>query len=237
MLVITSDSPAVTIPDWDTAAHAPPSVFAAPSTQRLAAGKGKVQEGQSTQISLKDGARAVDPSRVIWQGPVNAAPPAPPVPGATPTALGEHVAPPNDGPVGYVDQRGNFTALHSGTGILTGLYQGHLIQGTIVVTPKPTPGADVAAVRGTLSKVAGWADNRVILAIRVVRPDGSPVAKAALDIVVTGGKADSTSVTTDVDGAATVGITWMRASGGLVNVGSAAPPGSGPTLLSVTLGQ
>ena len=237
MLVISSDNPAVTIPDWDTEAHAPPSVFAAPSTQRLTAGKGKVQEGQSTQISLKDGNRAVDPSRVIWQGPVNPAPPPPPVPSVMPTALGGHAAPTDDGPVGYVDQRGTFTALNSGTGILTGLYQGHLIQGTIVVTPKPAVGVGVAAVRGTLSKVAGWADNRVILAIRVVRPDGSPVAKAALDIIVTGGKADSNSVTTDADGAASVGITWMHASGGLVNVGSGAPPGSGPTLLSVTLGQ
>jgi len=247
MLVISSDAPTVAIPDWDTEAHAPPSAFAAPSTQRLASTKPKVEEGQTAQVQLKDGNRVVSPSQVVWQGPV---PLQPPPPTTTPGDAAQHpsvvfsgptevvTVPAYDGPVGFVDQRGNFIATHAGTGIVTGLYRGHLIQGTITVTPKPvsTPGSGVVAIRGTLSKVVGGADNRVILAIRVVKLDGSPVANAALTVTVTGGKADASGITTDADGAASMGITWTGKSNGLVTVGPAANT-TGPTLLSVTLGQ
>jgi len=235
MLVISSDTPGVAIPDWDTEAHAPPGAFDAPSTQRLAATKPKVEEGQTTQIQLKDGSRVVNSSQVVWQGPVPLQP-APPLTSTPPPAVS--MPPAYEGPVGFVDQRGTFRALHAGTGIVTGLYQGHLIQGTITVTPKPAsvPSSGVVAIRGTLSKVVGGADNRVILAIRVVKIDGSPIANAALAVIVTGGKADASTVTTDADGAATTGITWTGKSNGVVTVSPTANT-MGPTLLSVTLGQ
>lgn len=237
MLTIYSDHPGVDIPNWDAAGRPPVDP---PSGARIVAGSGKLIEGQSTRVALKDGGKAVDPSRILWQGPVPAvSAPAPPAI-APSTIIASTPAPAvaeDDSPVGYVDQRGAFTALRAGTGTITGLYEGRLIEGTITIAPKPAPAFDVAAIKGTLNKASGWADNRSILAIRVVLPTGAPVAGAALDIDVTGGTPDSRTVTTDADGAANVGINWTTHAGGLVTVTSASVKPGEPTLLSVTLGQ
>lgn len=237
MLVITSDSPSIDIPDWDPAGRAPDAAFSGPPALRLSADKGTIQEGQTTEIVLRDGDRPVDSAQVIWEGPVRrAAPPVVPSAAAPSTTAGAKVA--DDGPIGFVDQRGNFTALRAGTGVVTALYQGHLLTAIVDVTPKPA-GVDVAVIRAAVTPDP-HAPSRADLSIHVALPGGAPVANAELDVSVSGGTADNHTVTTDADGLANVGITWSGNSGGVVTVGPSAAPGANPglpTMLSVTLGQ
>jgi len=138
-------------------------------------------------------------------------------------------APEERGPIGFVDQRGSFTAVRAGSGTITALYRGRLI--TVPVTVKGRPAAlPFSMIRVSLSKDRSGPDNRGILVIHVIRGDGRPVVGAGVQITVTGGSADNTTATTDVDGEATVGITWDQPTGGLATVSSAG-------LSSATLGQ
>lgn len=156
-----------------------------------------------------------------------AAEPAVPLAGA-PLIIG--AAAPRPDVLGFVDQRGNFTALHSGVGVVTALYHGKLVTATITVNPRTEEVMQLTTIRASLTADPSGAENRSILSIHVIRGDGSPVAGLGVRLLVQDGQADSDIVTTDPDGAAGVSITWEKSQGGLVTVSS-------PGLSAVTVGQ
>jgi hypothetical protein len=229
---VLSDKPYADVPAWDAAGRVPPDASPTAPAARLICVKDNVRVGESTRIVLKDGNQPVrsDSPYVIWQGAVP--PVVTPAPASQMPSLATAASPPppvDTTPIGFVDQRGGFTALRAGVGTVTALYHRRLI--TVPVTVKPRPSlAPFSTIRVALSRDPGGSQNRAILAIHIVRVDGGPVAGVSVKIEVTHGQADNTSVTTDVDGGATVGITWDSNNGGLVTASSTG-------LASVTLGQ
>ncbi|MGO8670452.1 MAG: phosphodiester glycosidase family protein [Capsulimonadaceae bacterium] len=131
-------------------------------------------------------------------------------------------------PVGFVDQRGVFTALRAGTGIVTALYRGQILSTAVTVTAGSESG--FALIKGLFGPDPSGARNRNILSIHIVRQDGSPVGGATVHVLVTGGAADVDEVSTDPDGAASTAVTWDANTGGLVTLSLPGSP-------SMTLGQ
>jgi hypothetical protein len=138
-------------------------------------------------------------------------------------------APAATGAIAFVDQRGTLTGLHEGVGRVTALYEGRLVSATVTIRPKPAD-FEFDTIRANLTRDGLPADNRSILVIHVVHPDGSPVAGAAIKLELTDGHTESSGLTTDADGAATAHIIWKTFKGGLVTASS-------PGLAPVTLGQ
>ncbi len=114
--------------------------------------------------------------------------------------------------VGFVSQNGYFMAVKPGTGVVTALWKGTLVTGLISVVGKDF--VPVYAVHATFAR-----DTQ--LTVRIVDQTGKPLANAPVHLVVAGGTADKTDVTTDADGSISVPIVWNETAGGSVAVNPA----------------
>jgi hypothetical protein len=126
-------------------------------------------------------------------------------PNAPQVALGSR-----DG-IGYITQAdGLFHATHPGKGIIGWVMPGNKQPSqTVTVT---VVGAEEGNKEGFTPKLTLTPDsanaNRATLVIKIANYEGDALGSAVVAIAVTGGKADSETVTTDSKGNATVGITW-----------------------------
>jgi hypothetical protein len=58
------------------------------------------------------------------------------------------------------------------------------------------------------------------LVVRITDQYGKPLGNAVVTLLITGGIADRNTLQTDMDGSATVGISWTAEKGGTVRVSS-----------------
>ncbi len=151
--------------------------------------------GSVVPLSLRDGARTVPGSSpgIIWQGPA--------------------------GGVGFVNQKGYLIAQTPGTGRVTALYQGQTVTMPITIVGV-APQKPVYHLEARLVPDPYKMEGRSQLAVRVLDVQGKPLADAPIAVAVTGGTADTTTLKTDKDGSAVVGITWAAGKGGTVRVSS-----------------
>jgi len=139
-----------------------------------------------------------DSSDVIWQGKVSSG-------------------------VGFVNQRGQVTGMAAGSGTVTALYHGQLLNwpvrvvasGTVDETPK---------LIVQLQADPGGNPLQSQLVVRVETPSSAPVAGVTAVISCTGGTSKDASVVTKQDGYVTTTITWAAATGGSVSVVSGTLP-------------
>ena len=172
----------------------------APPRMRLAIpGGGPVPVWSATPVHVLDGNRVISGGSpdVLWQGPAT-------------------------GGIGFVNQRGYFIAVRPGTGAITALYKGDLIAARISVTGMP-----LAAPTFTLKAAfaAGGDARQEALTVQISDAGGKPLTGAPIHVDVTGGRADTPDVKTNVDGYAVVNVTWDADTGGAATVssGSLAP--------------
>ena len=151
--------------------------------------------GSVVPLALRDGARTVPGSSpgIIWQGPA--------------------------GGVGFVNQKGYLIAQTPGTGRVTALYRGQTVTVPITVVGA-APQKPVYHLEARLVPDPYKMEGRSQLAVRVLDAQGKPQAEAPIAVAVTGGTADTTTIKTDKDGSAVVGITWAAGKGGTVRVSS-----------------
>ena len=152
--------------------------------------------GSAVPLKVQDGDRVLSGSSpgIVWQGPVT-------------------------GGVGFVNQKGYLITLTPGTGKVTALYRGQLLTATVQVVGR-TPPVSASSLQCRLAPDPGGLTNRSQLVVRVADAVGKPSAGAAVQITVSGGTADTNTLTTDFDGNATVGITWTADKGGSARVSS-----------------
>jgi len=132
-----------------------------------------------------------DSSNVLWQGKVSSG-------------------------IAFVNQRGQLTAMTTGSGTATALYQGRLLTFPVQVVAS---NAAIAPPRLTLefAAAAAGAPLQNQLTVRLSTAAGAPIARATVIINCVGGTADDASVVTNPDGYATTTITWSDAATGSVS--------------------
>lgn len=157
-----------------------------------------VSAGRAVPLRVQDGDRLVSgaSSSVIWQGPAT-------------------------GGVGFVNQKGYLITLAPGKGTIAALYGGHRLTAPVTVIGA-APGPAAYTVQVHLTADPDGPLNRTQLIIRITDHSGKPLARAPVILAVTGGTADKDTLQTDLDGSATVGITWTADKGGSVRVSSGA---------------
>ncbi len=160
--------------------------------------KTPLRVGSAVPLRVQDGPHLLPGSKpgILWSGPAT-------------------------GGIGFVNQKGYLIAAAPGTGTVSALYKGHLLTVPITVIGKTEP-ASVYTLQCRLAPDPFGLTNRSQLVVRITDQNGKPPASAPVRIEVTGGAADQTTVQTDRDGAATVGITWAADHGGSVRITSGA---------------
>jgi len=108
------------------------------------------------------------------------------------------------------------TAMTTGSGTATALYQGRLLTFPVQVVAS---NAAIAPPRLTLefAAAAAGAPLQNQLTVRLSTAAGAPIARATVIINCVGGTADDASVVTNPDGYATTTITWSDAATGSVS--------------------
>ena len=164
----------------------------APPWVRLAVpSSGPVLVGSATPVHVMDKEEEVSGGArsILWQGPAT-------------------------GGIGFVNQKGYFIAVKSGTGAITALYDGRLVAAQITV-------ASAAPAVPTYTLSAQFTGDSQ-LTVRILDKSGQPLADAPVHVAVTGGAANAADVKTNPDGYAVVAITWDAGAGGSVRVTSGA---------------
>jgi len=154
--------------------------------------------GRAVPLRVQDGDHLVSgaSSAVVWQGPAT-------------------------GGVGFVNQKGYLITVAPGKGTIAALYGGRLLTASLtVIGPAPAPATYTLQAR--LSADPDGSLNRTQLIIRITDHGGKPLARAPIALAVTGGAADKDTLQTDLDGSATVGISWTADKGGSARVSSGA---------------
>jgi hypothetical protein len=166
----------------------------APSRMQLAVPtSAPIPIGTTVPVRLLDGSHVISGSSpsLLWQG----------------TASG----------IGFVSQRGDFTATTPGTGAIAAIYKGFLVTGKITVAgPAPILSHYVLSAQFAPNGQANYNQ----LSIRILDQTGKPSSGTLVHIAVTGGAADTPDEKTGPDGYAEVGVTWNAAVGGSVAVTS-----------------
>ncbi len=157
-----------------------------------------VRVGTAVPLRVQDGSRLVpgSASGIVWSGPAT-------------------------GGIGFVNQKGYLITAAPGTSTVTALYKGHLLTARVTVIGKTAP-ASVYTLQCRLAPDPYGMHNRSQLVIRITDQNGKPLASAPARVQVTLGTVDQTTIQTDRDGAATVGITWNAETGGSVHITSGA---------------
>ena len=167
---------------------------------RLVVPTAPVSLGQVVSLRVQDKSRTVSgaSSEIVWQGPAT-------------------------GGVGFVNQKGYFIPLIAGTGIVSALYHGQVLTAIIHVAG-PAATAPIYTLQPRLVPDPDGFLSHSQLVIRITDQNGKPLGNAAVTLAVTGGIADRDIVQTDMDGSATVGISWTADRGGTVRVSSGTLP-------------
>ncbi len=199
MLLVYSDrpfqSPAPLLPAVTREAEA--GQDDAPPAQILPP-KTPVRVGTAVPLRVQDGSRllpGIAPG-IVWQGPAT-------------------------GGIGFVNQKGYLITSAPGTGTVSALYGGHLLTAPVIVIGKTAP-ASAYTLQCRFTPDPSGLPNRSQLVVRVSDQNGKPPASALVHVDVTLGTADRTTVQTDRDGSATVGITWNAETGGSARITSGA---------------
>ena len=160
--------------------------------------KTPLRVGTAIPLRLQDDLRLLpgSASEIVWAGPVT-------------------------GGIGFVNQKGYLITTAPGIGTVSALYNGRLVTTQITVIGKTAP-VSVYTLSCRLAPDPFSLHGRSQLVIRVTDQNGKPLAFATARIQVTLGMADQSTVQTDRDGTATVGIIWAADSGGTVSITSGA---------------
>ena len=165
---------------------------------RLLVPTAPVRLGQVVPLRVWDKGRPVSgtSSEIVWQGPVA-------------------------GGVGFVNQKGYFIPMMPGTGLVSALYAGQVLTASITVSGPATPTA-IYTLQPRLVPDPDGFPRHSQLVVRITDQYGKPLGNAAVTVLVTSGTADRNTLLTDMDGSATVGISWTADKGGTVRVSSGA---------------
>lgn len=199
MLLVTSDRafqpPVPALPG--AASEAEAGQDDAPTPQ-IVLPKTPLRIGSAVPLWVQDGSRVLSGSApgIVWQGPAT-------------------------GGIGFVNQKGYLITGAPGMGSVSALYQGRLLTASVTVLGKTAP-APLYTLQCRLAPDPDGLANRSQLLIRITDRNGKPLALAPVQISVALGTADQTTVQTDRDGSATVGITWNADAGGSVRITSGA---------------
>jgi hypothetical protein len=166
------------------------------SSLRLLARPAPVVVGSATPLAVQDGARLIGGGspRLLWQGPATNS-------------------------IGFVNQKGYFIAVKPGTGVVSALWNGHLVSGRVLVVGKP-PIASIYTLRARLMPNANQDPLQNQLVVQILDQNGKPLANAPLQVAVTGGTLTPASGQTNADGYATFNVTWDQVTGGALTVRS-----------------
>jgi len=217
MLVVYSDQPAITMPNWNASGElatlpvqpsprpdpvaggggAVVTPVAAVTSTRIIPGSSTVVVGNGTAIAVYDGDNRIpsNSSDLIWRGPA-----------------GNGVA--------FVNQSGYLTGLKPGKADIVAFYRGKMITAPITIIGK-APEMGAAAIRAALAADPSGAPNRQLLSVHIVDDKGHPFTSTPVKLTVTRGTLDSQTLVTDEDGSASVGITWDGLNGGAVVISAA----------------
>lgn len=196
LLCVYSDRAAVTFPpssatDPEASEEGAAQTVTNVSGPRLVVPPGAVLVGSATPLAAWDGRRKL--ADVLWQGPAT-------------------------GGIGFVNQRGYFVAMKPGVGTVTALAGKRLLTAAVTVIGKPI--LSVFSIRAAFVADSSGAANRSQLTVRVLDQNGKPKPGASVHVSVTGGASDQTDTFTNIDGGATVGVTWNGDAGGSVTLSS-----------------
>lgn len=166
------------------------------SSPRLVVPLIPVSVGRAVPLKVQDGGRLVSGTSpaIVWQGPAT-------------------------GGVGFVNQKGYLITMSPGRGTVAALYGGHILTAPVSVVGAPPAPATLTLQARFATDPDGLAD-RSQLIIRITDAQGKPLAHASVILALTGGTADKDKLQTDLDGSATVGITWTADKGGSARVSS-----------------
>ena len=157
-----------------------------------------VRAGTAVPLKLQVGSRTLSGSTpgIVWQGPAT-------------------------GGIGFVNQKGYLITSAPGTGTVSALYKSRLLTVQVTVIGKEAPVSVYSLFCRLLPDPSSLA-SRGQLVVRITDQNSKPLPFASAQIAVTGGAADLTTVQTDRDGTATVGVTWDAGTGGSISITSEA---------------
>ena len=179
-----------------TAATADPESGQAGPSARIVVPAVPLHVGLAVPLKVQAAGKVVSGSSsgIIWQGPAT-------------------------GGVGFVNQKGYLITTAPGMGKVSALYGGQLLTASVTVLGTAPTVVTYALQARLVPDPSGVAD-RDQLIVRVLDQNGKPLAHAPITVTLTGGTADKDTLQTDMDGSATVGITWTADHGGAAQVSS-----------------
>jgi hypothetical protein len=163
---------------------------------RLLVPTAPVRLGQAVPLRVWDKGHPVSgaSSEIVWQGPAT-------------------------GGIGFVNQQGYFIPLNPGTGTVSALFGGQVLTASVTVSGPATPAAFYTLQPRLVPDPDGFPRHSQLV-VRITDQYGKPLGNAVVTLLITGGIADRNTLQTDMDGSATVGISWTAEKGGTVRVSS-----------------